>query len=110
MVAICRVHVKGVRACAQTSPHPHVLAQVRTVYTSPVLDAWSFDNYKGYSPPATVSLSNLGIPNTQPLLVQLQFTNNARNLQVRVREQRVLAGAPSHDVLPALHRARRSRC
>ena len=55
---------------------------VATVWRSPVLDAYSYDNYTGYSPPVTASGTGLHVANWQPLSLELRFTNNDRNLQL----------------------------
>eukprot|EP00050_Salpingoeca_kvevrii_P017944 m.69452 g.69452 ORF g.69452 m.69452 type:complete len:836 (-) comp7818_c0_seq2:170-2677(-) len=55
---------------------------VATIYNSPILDKYSFDNFTGYSPPITVNLGSLGIKNSVPLLLRLSFVNNDRNLQL----------------------------
>ena len=60
------------------------LAPLATVYTSPPLDKYSFDKYTGYSPPIAVDVKGLKVPNTNPVLVQIKFENNQRNLQVQL--------------------------
>lgn len=57
---------------------------LQTIYTSPVLDKYSFDDFHGYSPPINVSISNLKVPNSKPVLLVLKFQNNQRNLQIQL--------------------------
>jgi len=59
-------------------------SDVATLYTSPPLDAYSFDNFKGYSPPVDVDVRGLDVPNGRALYVALRFHNNERNLQVPI--------------------------
>ena len=54
------------------------------VWTSPVLDKYSYDNFKGYSPPIVVDLKNLHIANSKPLTFMLSFVNNNRNVQIQL--------------------------
>ena len=58
------------------------LTDVATVYTSPPLTEYSFDDYKGYSPPIKVDAQGLSVPNGRALYVAIRFNNNQRNLQV----------------------------
>ena len=44
---------------------------VKTVYTSPPLDKYSFDHFSQYSPPLRVSATGLAIPNDRPLVIAL---------------------------------------
>ena len=57
-------------------------SDVATLYTSPELNKYSFDDYKGYSPPINIAVSNLRVPNGRALLVALRIHNNERNLQI----------------------------
>eukprot|EP00039_Didymoeca_costata_P021703 m.2809 g.2809 ORF g.2809 m.2809 type:complete len:948 (-) comp2595_c0_seq1:128-2971(-) len=57
---------------------------IRTIYQSPVLNNYSFDNYKGYSPPIPVHASGLNIANGNVLRIGIQFHNNEQNLQLVV--------------------------
>lgn len=59
---------------------------LHTVYTSPILDKYSFDNFKGYSPPIFVNVNNLHIDNTNAILLVLRFINNQRNLQILIEK------------------------
>eukprot|EP00854_Cymbomonas_tetramitiformis_P005362 gene5362-6506_t len=76
-----RVLVLGLAALQGLDPGEKLF---NTVYTSPPLDAYSFDNYKGYSPPQLIDVGNLHISNSEPLLLQVTFQNNERNLQVQL--------------------------
>eukprot|EP01052_Picozoa_sp_SAG31_P013355 SAG31_NODE_801_length_12013_cov_23.812070_16_plen_237_part_00 len=63
--------------------------ELATVWTSPPLGDYSFDHFTGYSPPVKVeSAPGLSVPNAQPIKVLLKFRNNARNLQIQVRESK----------------------
>jgi len=64
-------------------------AELATVYTSPPLDKYSFDTFKGYSPPIDVDVSGLKIPNAKPVQVQLRFTNNGRNVQLQLPDAKL---------------------
>lgn len=55
---------------------------VSTLYTSPPLVNYSFDDFKGYSPPIHVHVSELQILNGRALHMALRFHNNDRNVQV----------------------------
>ena len=59
-------------------------AELATVYTSEPLGEYSFDNFKGYSPPIEVNAKGLKVPNSKQVMVQLKFLNNQRNLQVQM--------------------------
>jgi hypothetical protein len=59
-------------------------AVVATVYNSPVLDKYSFDDFTTYSPPINVNVGGLSISTESPLLAALIFTNNQRNLQIPI--------------------------
>ena len=52
--------------------------------TSEPLDQYSFDNFKGYSPPVIIDASGLRIPNSKPVLVALKLINNERNIQIQL--------------------------
>ena len=51
-------------------------AELATVYTSEPLGDYSFDNFKGYSPPIEVHAKGLKVPNSKQVMVQLKFLNN----------------------------------
>jgi hypothetical protein len=55
---------------------------IKTLYTSSALDKYSFDHGDPYSPPISVVADGLNVPNGEPLMIALKFTNNQRNLQV----------------------------
>lgn len=57
-------------------------ATLTQIYQSPVLDAYSYDDFTTYSPPINVSASGLQVPNWLPVAVEFRFTNNDRNLQL----------------------------
>lgn len=57
---------------------------IQTVYTSPPLGEYDYDNYKGYSPPIEVNLSGLKIVNSKPVMLKLLFVNNQRNMQIQM--------------------------
>ena len=57
---------------------------MQTVYTSPPLGQYDFDNYKGYSPPIEVNLKGLNITNSKPVMLKLLFDNNQRNMQIQL--------------------------
>eukprot|EP00935_MAST-01C_sp_MAST-1C-sp1_P002810 g2810.t1 len=59
-------------------------ADGKPVYTSAPLGNYSLDRFTGYSPLQTVVVDGLKIPNSKPLLLQLVFDNNQRNLQLRL--------------------------
>ena len=52
------------------------------LFTWSGLTNYSFDDFKGYSPPQTTTVSGLSVPNTHPLLMALKIDNHDRNLQV----------------------------
>lgn len=54
----------------------------KVVYTSPALDKYKFDNFKGYSPPIAAAATGLALDNSEPLFIQLTVANNQRNLQI----------------------------
>jgi hypothetical protein len=55
---------------------------IKTLYTSPALDKYSFDTSDPYSPPIPVVADGLNVANGDPLMLAIQFTNNQRNLQI----------------------------
>lgn len=55
---------------------------VKVIYSSPVLNKYSFDHFKGYSPAIDITASNLALPNTYGLKLAILFHNNAGNLQL----------------------------
>lgn len=57
------------------------------VYSSPVLDKYSFDDYTTYSPAIQVAASGLSIANDDPLQISLTFYDNARNLQFMLQDK-----------------------
>ena len=57
-------------------------SDVATLYTSAELTAYSFDNFKGYSPPLVVRADGVQVPNGRALFVALRFHNSERNLQL----------------------------
>ena len=57
---------------------------IKTIYTSPPLDKYSFDHFTQYSPPVHVSAHGLGVSNEQPIILALQVENNQRNLQIPI--------------------------
>ncbi len=59
-------------------------AVVATIFSSEVLNKYSFDRFTGYSPPINVSATGLKIPNGRVLRVAFLFHNNDQNLQVPV--------------------------
>lgn len=57
--------------------------EIATLYSSPPLADYSYDEFKGYSPPIKLRMVDLDIPNGRAVLVALRFHNNDRNLQVQ---------------------------
>ena len=55
-----------------------------SLWTSDPLGNYSWDAGDNYSPPISVNLSRLELPNAAPLSIGLRFTNNGRNLQIPV--------------------------
>lgn len=64
--------------------------QVATLYTSPPLVNYSFDDFKGYSPPIHVRAGGLSLPNGRSLYVALRFDNHERNVQIGIDKDRGL--------------------
>ena len=54
---------------------------VAVAYTSPPLGAYSYDDYKGYSPPVGANVT-VDVPNARALLLAVRVDNNERNLQI----------------------------
>jgi hypothetical protein len=48
----------------------------KPLYTSAPLGKYSYDTYKGYSPLQEVVVDGLHIPNSKPILFQIQVHNN----------------------------------
>ena len=58
---------------------------LKTIYTSPPLDKYSYDHFTGYSPPIRVESSGaLGVPNEGLVFVVLEVANHQRNLQMPI--------------------------
>ena len=48
---------------------------------------YSYDDFKGYSPPVPLSGSGLDLPDAQPVVVALLVDNMDRNLQIPVDDK-----------------------
>lgn len=59
-------------------------AEIKTIYTSPVLNEYVFAPFKGYSPTINVTVKNLQIPNGNVLQIAMKFNNNKQNVQIPV--------------------------
>lgn len=57
-------------------------SKIATLYQSPVLDKYSFDDFKGYSPDIKVNVTGLRIDNARPIVLELHIVNNDRNLEL----------------------------
>ncbi|EDQ88470.1 uncharacterized protein MONBRDRAFT_26201 [Monosiga brevicollis MX1] len=72
---------------------------LQTLYRSPPLSNYSFDDFSTYSPPNTVVVESLNVDNQEPLYLQLMFYNHDRNLQLllpmEMRVQWTTASSPS---------------
>jgi hypothetical protein len=79
-----------------------------SLITTPPLGAFSYDDFTRYSPPITVSITNLSIANAQPLLLGVRFDNHERNLQVPLPSLRLRIGW-TDDVTPGVKPAPVSR-
>lgn len=53
-----------------------------TLGTSPPLNNWSYDAFKGYSPPVKIAASRLDIASGRQTMLALVLNNNKRNLQI----------------------------
>lgn len=72
-------------------PHIKVIAAdatsgktLSTLYTSPDLDEYSFDEYAGYSPLQTVNVDGLRVSNSELVLLKLIMVNGKHNLQIQL--------------------------
>ena len=54
---------------------------VRTLWTSDQLSNYSYDNFKGYSPPITGGASGLALGWSHQMVVALRILNNDRNVR-----------------------------
>lgn len=59
-------------------------AVVATLLTTPPLGEYSWDNFKGHSPPIEVKAKGLEVPNNATLVLAFKIVNNDRNLQIPV--------------------------
>ena len=59
-------------------------ALVATLLTTPPLGEYSFDAFTGHSPPISLEVKGLEVPNDAPLVLALKITNNDRNLQIPI--------------------------
>lgn len=59
-------------------------AEVRELWASEPLGNYSYDDFKGFSPPVVAAASGLAQPNDTPLALVLEVQNNERNLQIPV--------------------------
>ncbi len=74
--------------------------EVATLAVSPPLDKWSFDNYKGYSPPVTLraDASTTRVKDAPSrLLLAIKIINNDRNLQIQLDPSAGLHATVSWD-------------
>lgn len=55
---------------------------LKAVYTSPPLGNYSYDDFKGFSPPIHVAASGLRLAYQGRLFVTLKVINHDRNLQI----------------------------
>ena len=55
-----------------------------TLYRSPPLCNYSFDNFTQYSPPLHINVTGLSIPNDELVRLAIQISNNQRNIQIPV--------------------------
>jgi hypothetical protein len=60
---------------------------LKTIGTTPPLGNYSFDHFTTYSPPQYINATGLGVPNDTPVILALQISNNARNLQVPIDDK-----------------------
>ncbi|KAK3239640.1 hypothetical protein CYMTET_50452 [Cymbomonas tetramitiformis] len=59
---------------------------VATIYTSPPLGNYSYDDFTGYSPFIQVAADGLRVANDSPLMLAFIISNNQRNLQIPVED------------------------
>lgn len=59
-------------------------AVVATLLTTPPLGEFSWDNFKGHSPPIAVEARGLEVPNNATLILAFKIVNHDRNLQIPV--------------------------
>lgn len=55
-----------------------------TLYRSPPLCNYSFDNFTQYSPPLRINVTGLSVPNDELVRLAIQISNNQRNIQIPV--------------------------
>eukprot|EP01004_Peranema_trichophorum_P003699 NODE_2671_length_1522_cov_45.386705_g2301_i0.p1 GENE.NODE_2671_length_1522_cov_45.386705_g2301_i0~~NODE_2671_length_1522_cov_45.386705_g2301_i0.p1 ORF type:complete len:472 (-),score=81.05 NODE_2671_length_1522_cov_45.386705_g2301_i0:105-1367(-) len=60
---------------------------ISTLYTSPPLGKYSYDNFTQYSPIYEIQLDNLNIPNQDPVFLSFRFVDNQRNLQIPIDDK-----------------------
>lgn len=70
-------------------PHIEVVATdgkdtIATLYTSPPLSNYSYDQYKGYSPLQLVDVDGLRVANSKSVFLALRMVNGKHNLQLQV--------------------------
>jgi len=58
--------------------------ELATIYTSPALDKYSYDDYSSYSPPQHIMVTNLRIPNSATLLMKIRMVNGKHNLALQM--------------------------
>merc|ERR1711865_251027 len=61
--------------------------EIKTVLQTGPLGNYSYDHFTGYSPLISVHATNLAIPNTKPVVIAMEITNNQRNLQIPVDDK-----------------------
>jgi len=61
--------------------------EVHTIMSTGPLGAYSYDEFKGYSPLVPVAASRLELPDDKVLVLALEVTNNDRNLQIPVDDR-----------------------
>ena len=66
---------------------PDTDAVLKRVASVGNLSAYSYDNFKGYSPPIPLSGSGLDVPDSKPVVVALLVDNVDRNLQIPVDDK-----------------------
>ena len=59
-----------------------------SLYSSPPLGNYSYDHFKGYSPPIPISATDLHVANEKLLFIVLEVHNRARNLQIPIDDLR----------------------
>ena len=57
---------------------------LKTLLSTPPLGDYSWDVFKGFSPPIALHATSVGVPNDEIVDLALQITNNKRNLQIPV--------------------------